>query len=94
VTIDHIGAAEAAHTPQTRTTGAAKDFEALLIAQMLRSAREAGGSEGWLDSGGGAASSAVEFAEQQLASTMAASGGLGLAKLVSKSLEAAADQRP
>jgi len=65
---------------------AAAEFEALLVAQMLRSMREAGGG-GWL---GGeeqdAAFSLMEMAEQCLATALAAQGGLGLARLVEQSL--------
>jgi peptidoglycan hydrolase FlgJ len=63
----------------------ARQFEALLIGQMLRSARESGGS--WF--GGGedeASSSAVGMAEEQLAQTLAAQGGLGLSRLITDGL--------
>jgi flagellar protein FlgJ len=64
---------------------AAQQFEALLIGQILRSGRESG--EGWLGSGGDSTSDcATDFAEQQLAATMAKQGGLGLADLISKGL--------
>lgn len=65
---------------------AAEQFEALLIGQMLRSMREAGGG-GWL--GGSeqdAAFSLMEMAEQCLASALAAQGGLGLARLAAEAL--------
>lgn len=65
---------------------AAAEFEALLVAQMLRSMREASGG-GWL--GGDeqdAAFSLMEMAEQCLATALAAQGGLGLARLVEQSL--------
>lgn len=71
---------------------AAAEFEALLIGQMLRTMREAGGG-GWL--GGGeqdAAFSLMEMAEQCLAASLAAQGGLGLARLVEQSLTAQASQ--
>jgi Rod binding domain-containing protein len=67
--------------------GAAKDFEALLISQMLRSVREEG--SGWLGSGddeaGGTASS---LGEEQLAKAMAEGGGLGLSKVIASGLAA------
>jgi|HubBroStandDraft_4_1064222.scaffolds.fasta_scaffold927231_1 flagellar protein FlgJ len=64
---------------------AAEQFEALLIGQILRSAREGGG--GWLGSGGDSAGdSATEFAEQQFAASLAKQGGFGLADLISKGL--------
>lgn len=61
---------------------AAKEFESLLLAQILKSAREAG-SGGWL--GGGQShgmSSTMELAETQLARSMAESGALGIGKLL------------
>ena len=65
---------------------ASRQFEALLLGQMLRSVRESGG--GWLGSGEDEAGScAVEMAEQQFARLLAEQGGLGLATLVSAGLE-------
>lgn len=66
-------------SPQAdRAKVAAQDFEALLIAQMLRSAREDEGSSGTI----------MEYAEQQVAQMISASGGLGLATLVERGLAA------
>lgn len=78
-----------------RVLDAARQFEALLLAQMLKSARESG-SGGWL--GGGedqSAASMTELAEEQVAAMMAASGGLGLARMLAEGLNrsAAATQR-
>ncbi len=62
---------------------AARDFEALLIAQMLRMARESeGGMTGDADEQDETNSTMVELGEQQLAQALAASGGLGIAKIV------------
>src|SRR5580658_10300603 len=64
---------------------AAKDFEALLIGQMLRSVREEG--SGWLGTGDDdAGSAAFSLGEDQLAKAMAAGGGLGLAKVIAAGL--------
>ena len=61
----------------------AQDFEALLIAQMLKSAREAGGGiTGDADEQDETNSTVVELGEQQMAQALAASGGLGIAKMV------------
>lgn len=63
----------------------AQQFESLLIGQMLKSARESGGS--WF--GGGedeASSTATGMAEEHLAQTLAAQGGLGLAAMIMKGL--------
>ena len=64
---------------------AAMQFEALLLGQILRAARESGG--GWMGSSDGASDCAMEFAEQQLSMVMAQSGGLGLASLIASGLE-------
>ena len=61
---------------------AARQFEALLLAQMLRAAREAG-ADGWLGTGEDqTASSAMGLAEEQFAQALSAQGGLGLANLI------------
>jgi peptidoglycan hydrolase FlgJ len=66
--------------------GAAKAFEALLIAQMMKSMRDSEG--GWLGTGGDeSSSSAMEYGQEIFAQSMAASGGLGLANMVAKGLE-------
>jgi Rod binding domain-containing protein len=68
---------------------AASQFEALLIGQLLKTAREAGGS-GWLGTGEDhAGETALELAEQHFAQVMAAQGGLGLARLVLTGLQTA-----
>jgi Rod binding domain-containing protein len=71
----------------------AKDFEGLLVAQMLRSAREAGGGglTGDGDDENEANSTLVEFGEQQLAQALANSGALGVGKIVLAGLVKNAD---
>jgi len=65
---------------------AASQFEALLLAQMLKSVREAAG-EGWLGAGGDEAGGMMlEVAQEHLAQVLAAQGGLGLANLVAEGL--------
>jgi len=59
----------------------AAEFESLLLAQMLKSARESC-SGGWSGEEEESGSTMIEIAEQQLARLMAAKGGVGLAKLV------------
>src|SRR5262245_26065151 len=71
--------------PQTLKM-AASEFESLLVGEMLKAARGSGDA-GWL--GGGedqAGSTMVEMAEQQLARSLASSGGLGLSKLIVQGL--------
>lgn len=71
--------------PAGQAKEAASEFEALLIAQMLESARTSGG--GWLGETDEAAQTMTGFAEQQLATVIARSGGLGLAGLIGSGLE-------
>ena len=68
----------------------AKQFEALLIGQMLKSMRDSEG--GWLGTeGDDASSSAMEYAQENFAQSLANSGGLGLAKLVAGGLQKRAE---
>ena len=71
--------------PPEKIHDAAQQFEALLIGQILRTAREAGG--GFMGEKDASADCAIDFAEQQFATVMARSGGLGLATLIMKGLE-------
>lgn len=62
---------------------AATEFEALLIAQMLKSARESGGGmTGDADEQDETNSTVLELGEQQLAQALSSSGGLGIANMV------------
>lgn len=76
-------------TPDTahlKRTGAAKDFEALLIGQMLRSVREEG--SGWLDTGEDQASSAAfGLGEEELARALTSRGGFGLSHVIERGLQ-------
>ena len=64
---------------------AAQQFEALLISQLLRSARAEG--SGWLGAPGESSSDcATDYAEQQFAAVMAHAGGLGIAAMVARGL--------
>jgi Rod binding domain-containing protein len=76
----------------SKIAGAAKEFEALLLGQILKSAHAEGGWLGTDDDDAGEA--AVGLGEEQLARVMAASGGLGLSKLIESGVrteQAAAD---
>lgn len=65
---------------------AAKGFESLMIEQMMKSARETSGG-GWLSDGDETGEDqAMGMAEQQFAQCMANNGGLGLAKMVIKTM--------
>src|SRR3954466_14687101 len=71
---------------QLKRTGAAKDFESLLIAQMLRSVREEG--SGWLGSGDDQASDAAfGLGEEELARALSGSGGIGLSRIIEAGLK-------
>jgi len=63
---------------------ASQQFEALLIGQILHSAHSSDG--GWLGSDDSSSASATDFAEEQLANTMAQQGGFGLAKMIQQAL--------
>ena len=64
----------------------AGEFEALLIGQMLKAARESGGG-GWFGSGDDEASSTTAgYAEEQFAQTIASQGGLGITTMLVKGL--------
>jgi flagellar protein FlgJ len=73
-----------------KTVSAAKDFEALLIGQMLKGMREEGA--GWLssgDEGSGDSTSDVilSIGEQQMAKALSAGGGLGLAHMIEANIK-------
>jgi Rod binding domain-containing protein len=69
-------------TPQ-KIAKAARDFEAVLISEMLKSARESGGGiTGDADEQDETNSTMLELGEQQFAQALSASGGLGIAKMV------------
>ena len=66
---------------------AAMQFEALLIGEILKSARTDSGG-GWLGSGGDQAGESMsELAEQQVAQVLSASGAFGMTKLIEQGLE-------
>jgi len=66
---------------------AAKQFESLLIEQMLKSARESGSGDWTGSSEDQTATPLSDMAEQQFAKLLAANGGLGLAKMVVEGLQ-------
>lgn len=72
-------------TPEAKAAGAAKQFESLLIAQMMKSMH--GSGSGWLGTGEDqAGQAAMDFAEEQFASAITNGGGLGLAKVIQEGL--------
>jgi peptidoglycan hydrolase FlgJ len=84
----HSALKSASDTPE-KISGVAKQFEALMIEQMLKSARESSGG-GWLgnddDKDDQTGSLVMDMAEQGFSQAMAARGGLGIAKMVTANL--------
>jgi Rod binding domain-containing protein len=81
-----ITAAPGSNSSPEKIEHAAKQFESLLIGQILKSMHEAG-SSGWM--GGGedqSGESAMELAEEQFAQALASRGGLGLSRLIIQGL--------
>ena len=84
-TINALGKVRPKDDP-ARIVSAAKQFEALLIGQMMKSMHDADG--GWLGTGDDeSASSAMEYGQEIFAQSMAQNGGLGLADVVAKGLQ-------
>jgi Rod binding domain-containing protein len=85
--LPELGTVAAANDSPEKIKAAASQFEALLIGQMMKSMHDSEG--GWLGTGeDDSASSAMEYAEESFAQAMSAKGGLGVASLVSKGLQA------
>jgi Rod binding domain-containing protein len=76
-------------SPQ-KTKDAAMQFESLMMGQILKSAHEEEG--GWMGAGeeDQTASSTMQIADEYFARALSAHGGLGLAKMISSSLDQAA----
>lgn len=86
---DALQSASQKDTPE-KVAGVAKQFEALMVGQILKTARESSGG-GWLntedDKDDQTGSMVMELAEQGLAQAIAARGGLGIAKMVTANIE-------
>jgi len=79
-------APEASAQTPAKIHEAARQFEALLLAQILKSMKDAEG--GWLGTGEDqSSSSAMEYGQEMFAQQLSASGGLGLATLIIKGLK-------
>lgn len=89
MTIGQIDTQPALNPEQMKRSGAAKDFEALLIAQMMQSMRENG--SGWLGSEDQASAAAFGLGEQELSRAVASKGGIGLFKLIDAGLRSQAE---
>ena len=80
-----------ANAKPSKLHDAAQQFESLVISEMLRAEREsssdASGSGGFMGTGDDSGSeSAMDLAEGQLSHALAAGGGLGLAKMIERTL--------
>jgi len=86
----HEALAAVSSKQSNKIADSAKQFEALMIGQMLKSARESSGG-GWLgnedDQDDQTGSLVMEMAEQGFSQAMAARGGLGIAKMVTENLD-------
>jgi len=83
------GLATGANTPTQKTKDAAVQFESLLVGQILKSAHSEDG--GWLGAGeeDQTAGSAMQMADEYFARALTSHGGLGLARMISNSLDQA-----
>ena len=76
-----------AHDSPERIRDAASQFEALMIAQVLKTVHD-GQGEGWMGTGEDqSAGSAMDMADDYFARALAARGGLGLAHMIAAGLE-------
>lgn len=71
---------------------AARDFEGLLIASMLKSIRESASADSSDSDQAGAV--ALEMADEQMSKVLAQNGGLGLARILTEGLSKGGDQSP
>lgn len=84
-----LNAAPRADAKPSKLHEAAQQFESLMINEMLKSAKDSSSSSGWFDSeGDSAGESAMDMAQTQFANSLAKSGGLGLARMIEKSVTA------
>ena len=89
-----VPAAAPSPVNDAKVKDAARQFEALLIGQMLKSMRDSEGG-GWMGTGDDeSASAAMEYGQEMFAQAMAANGGLGIAHLVMNGLKPPASQEP
>jgi Rod binding domain-containing protein len=74
--------------PPKNIEEAAQQFEAMMLTQMLRSAKESSG-EGALSDGDddSTSSTTMDMANSQFAKMLSQNGGLGLAKLIIRDLK-------
>jgi peptidoglycan hydrolase FlgJ len=77
--------------PKPKTAeGAAKQFESLLIGEMMRSVRESTADDD--DENDNTKQTMLDLADQQFAKVMSDNGGLGMARMIAKGLKNADQQ--
>lgn len=86
VSVTGVAATPSPQASPEKTAAAARDFEALLVSELLR-ASHMSGSAAWLGGEDSTADSAFGLAEEQFARALAQGGGLGIARLVIKGLD-------
>jgi Rod binding domain-containing protein len=89
-----LQAAQPAHSAQeqVRIAKAAQDFEAFLLNSLLRSLQQAFSGD---DAGGGPGQDDYSYmGTQALASSLAAAGGIGLARLITERLAGTEGRKP
>ena len=94
MTTDSVNSLLAVGIPPASTTqqpkkihDAAQQFEALMVGEMLKTARESD-PDGWMGTDEGTGDdSAMDMAESQFANALAKNGGLGLSKMIESSLQ-------
>lgn len=84
-TVPSTGAPTKTPKPE-KLAEAAGQFEAFLAGEMLKSVRDAGSGDWMGNSEDQSGSCLSEMAQEQFAQALAASGGLGIAKMVLKQL--------
>jgi flagellar protein FlgJ len=84
-------APDAKAAEKAKLKDAAGKFEAMLIAQMLKSARKTD-SGGWSGEADASSSAIMDMGEQQLADMLGGQGGLGLAQMVVSQLGPKTDE--
>ncbi len=84
--LDQEMSADGAKPDGKKIADAAKQFEALMIGQVLKIARESS-SDGWLGSGEDSSSeTGMDMAQEFFGQALANGGGLGIAKMVAHQL--------
>ncbi len=88
------GPAPTGSAKNSKLQDAAQQFEAMMIGEMMKCARQSSDS-GWLGSSGDDSTTdqAVEMAESHFAKALAMSGGFGLASVIARSVDQEAASR-